>query len=472
MHTSRAVGSPGPTIRGDEMGADRNATFAAGTAGRAAAAVGAGLLAIGLAAGPAAAKGPKIVPASNLLVGGGSYVASVSAPRGTLPSVPNPTGGISGASIRTITGSAKITANPGTFVPTMIGSFVDDGGGALLPDGSPATALNPIFPVYPNQALARIKAVAADGSSAALTQPATGTGSGSTYVIAPVAAQVALVQGVGGLPFIVDVYTPITAGLCLGPLWGDSECGYDSGNLQWQTGIALATAGLDGSLPATAFTIKEGVPDGLLSEKTPGAVWAKYFDPDEAGPAPLAPWAVPAGTSGASERGCRPDALDRLIPNAGGVDYCVVNVVGLNAGKSTEGQGKPFSYFALPITWAASMSAHVSGADLVVEGSDFANDDIIVKFMVKNAKAKITGTTTPCPALNRLLTAVDVGPADAVGAFSFTIPNYAAGCTVPAGSTTKVQAQGSKDLQHSQIPGDPDLGTNLPKKASFSLLMP
>ena len=216
-----------------------------------------------VAAGPAAAKGPKLVPASNLLVGGGTYSATVSAPRGTLPPVPNPTGGITGASISAVSGSSKITGTPGTFPATMIGSFVDDGADALLPDGSEALPLNSLFAVYPHQALAQIKAVAADGSSATLTQPAIGTGSGGTYVVAPVPAQVVLIQGVGGLPYIVDVYTPVTGGLCLGPLWGDAECGYDSGNLQWQNGLVLATAGTDGSLAATPFTIHEGIPDEI-----------------------------------------------------------------------------------------------------------------------------------------------------------------------------------------------------------------
>lgn len=423
-------------------------------------------------AAPAWAKGPKIVPSSNLVVGGGTYPATVSAPKGALPPVPSPTGGISGAAITATEGATKVTATPGTFTSSMVGSFVDDGSDALLPDGSESVPLNALFPVYPHQGLARIKAVAADGSSATLTQPTIGTGSGSTYVIASVPAAVVLIQGVGGLPYIVDVYTPVTGGLCLSPAWVDAECGYDSGNLQWQNGLALASANADGSLPATAFTIKEGAPDGLLGVKAHGSVWAKFFDPDDAGPAPYAPWAVPAGTAGATERACRPDVLDRSIPNAGGVDYCVVNVVALNAGKSTDAQGKPFSYYALPVTWAASISAHVSGTDLVIEGSDFANDDTVVKLLIKNSKAKVTGTATPCPALNRLLTAADVGPADAVGGFTFTVPDYAAGCTVPAGSVTKVQAQGSKDTQHSQIPGDPDLGINAPKKAVGLLTMP
>ncbi len=216
------------------------------------------------AAGPAAAKGPKLVPASNLLVGSGTYSATVSAPRGTLPPVPNPSGGITGASISAVAGSPKITGTPGTFPATMIGSFVDDGADALLPDGSEALPLNSLFAVYPHQALAKIKAVAADGSSATLTQPATGTGTGATYVIAPVPAQVVLIQGVGGLPFIVDVYTPVTGGLCLGPLWGDAECGYDSGNLQWQNGLVLATAGTDGSLAAAVSDLDVHLEGGAV----------------------------------------------------------------------------------------------------------------------------------------------------------------------------------------------------------------
>lgn len=435
---------------------------------------GIGAVALVAGAAPAHAAGPRISPSSNLVVGAGSYPAMVSAPRNALPPVPSPSGGITGAGISATTGSMKITGAPGTFTAAMIGSFLDDGVGALVADGAAALPLNAMFPVYPRQGLPKIKAVAADGSSATMTQAAIGSGSGSTYVVAPTAAVVVMIQGLGGLPYIVDVYTPVTNGLCLTPLWPDAECGYDAGNLQWQSGVAIATAGLDGSLAPTAITLQEGAPDGNLGVKTTGSVWAKYYDPDGAGEAPLAPWAVPAGTPGAVERTCRPDELDRRIPNpwAGGVDYCVVNVIAINAGKNTDAQGKPFSYYALPITWAASISAQVVGSDLVITGTEFANDDVILKLLIKNAKAKVTGTLTACPALNRIVTAAEIGPADGVGTFTFTVPNYAAGCTVPTGSTLKVVALGSKDIQKSQIPGEPDLGMNKPKKASGILLMP
>lgn len=435
---------------------------------------GVGAVALIAGAAPAHAAGPRVTPSSNLTVGSGTYLASVSAPRAALPPVPSPSGGITGAGITATAGSTKITGSPGTFTAAMIGSFVDDGVGALVADGAPAVALNVAFPVYPRQKLPAIKAVAADGSFASLTQAAIASGSGGAYVIAPVAAQVVIIQGLGGLPYIVDVYTPVTNGLCLSPLWPGATCGYDAGNLQWQSSVVLATAGLDGSLAPTAFTIREGAPDGALGVTTTGSVWAKYYDPDGAGEAPLAPWSVPAGTAGAIERTCRPDELDRRIPNpwAGGVDYCVVNVIGINAGKSTDAQGKPFSYFALPITWAASISAQVVGPDVVITGTEFANDDVIAKLLIRNPQAKVTGTTTACPALNRTLTASQVGAADGVGTFTYTIPNYAAGCTVPAGSSLKVIALGSKDVQKSQIPGDPDLGMNKPKKATGVLLMP
>lgn len=435
---------------------------------------GVGAIALVAGAAPAGAAGPRVSPSSNLVVGAGTYAATVSAPRNTLPPVPSPSGGITGAAIATTAGSMRITASPGTFAGSIIGSFLDDGVGALVADGADAVALNAAFPVYPRQGLARIKAVAADGSSATMTAPAIASGSGGTYVIAPVAAQVVIIQGLGGLPYIVDVFTPVTNGLCLTPLWPSATCGYDSGNLQWQSSVVLATANLDGSLPATGFTLREGAPDGALGAGTTGSVWAKYYDPDGAGEAPLAPWAVPAGTPGAVERTCRPDELDRRIPNpwAGGVDYCVVNVIAINGGKSTDAQGKPFSYYALPITWAANITAQVVGSDLVITGSEFANHDAILKVMIKNPKAKVTGTTTACPALNRILTAADVGPADGVGTFTFTVSDYAAGCTVPSGSTLKVIAQGSKDVQKSQIPGDGDLGINAPKKATGILVMP
>ena len=181
---------------------------------------------------------------------------------------------------------------------------------------------------------------------------------------------------------------------------------------------------------------------------------------------------MPPGTQYATERGCRPDIYDRLIPNAGGVDYCVVNVVAANAGKSTEGYGKPFSYYALPLTWAAQLFAQVQGSDLHVGGFEFANDDVITKLIIKNSKATITGTTTPCPALNRVVTSAGVGPADQVGNFDYYVTDYANGCTVPSGSVTKITALGSKDIQQSQIPGEPALGTNLPRKASYALVMP
>lgn len=423
----------------------------------------------------AGALGPKISPSSNFVVGAGTSSAVISASRGSFLPVPASSGGITGATITAVTASLKITAQLGFFTPAMIGSFVDDGIGGVVSDGASVEPVSELVAVYPRQGLSKIKAVTADGKTATLTQAAIGSGSAvGIYIVAPAAALVAIIQGIGGLPYLVDLYTPVTGGLCLSPLWPNTLCGYDSNYLSFFSTLVLATASLDGSFAATGYTIKEGQPDSNigLSILSPGTIWAKYFDPDGVeGPAPLAPWAVPSTESGAIPRACRPDDLDRQIPNAGGVDYCVVNLVALNAGQ-TSLYGKPFSYYALPLTWAASISASINAGDILISGNEFANNDVVTKLQVKNSKAKISGTLTPCPALNRIYTSSEVGPANGIGDFNLTISNYASGCNVPAGSSTKIQAIGSKDTQLSQIPGDPALGTNLAKKASFTLIMP
>jgi hypothetical protein len=427
-------------------------------------------------ASPAAAgaAGPKISPSSNLARGAGTYSSFISASKGTFPRVPGAaSSGWSGATITGVAGSTKITSAPGTFSSTSIGSFVDDGIGGIVSDGVSVTEMSALIAVYPRQGLSRIKAVSLDGVTATLTIAAINSGTGGVYIVAPAQAVVAVVQGLGGLPYLADVSTPVTSGLCLGTLWLGSVCPYNSDYLSFFSSLSLQTASADGSFPAAALSLKEGQPDSnsVLGIVSPGTIWAKYYDPDGAGSLPLAPWAVPSSTAGAIARECRPDDLDRRIPNAGGVDYCAVNFVALNAGQNSL-TGRPYNFYSLPITWAASMSASISAGDVLISGDEFANGDVITKLQVKNSKAKLTGTLLPCPALNRIYTSSEVGPANDVGDFDLTISNYASGCNVPAGSSTKIQAMGSKDTQLSQISGEPALGTNLAKKASFTLIMP
>jgi hypothetical protein len=47
-----------------------------------------------------------------------------------------------------------------------------------------------------------------------------------------------------------------------------------------------------------------------------------------------------------------------------------------------------------------------------------------------------------------------------------------AGCTVPSGSITKVTLTGSKDVQLSEIPPNPFIGTSAAKKATGLITMP
>lgn len=427
-------------------------------------------------ASPAAAgaAGPKISPSSNLARGAGTYSSFISASKGAFPRVPGAASSDwTGATITGVAGSTKITSAPGTFSSTSIGSFVDDGIGGTVSDGVSVIGMSALIAVYPRQGLSKIKAVSLDGVTATLTIAAINSGTGGVYIVAPAQAVVAVVQGLGGLPYLADVSTPVTSGLCLGTLWAGSVCPYNSDYLSFFSSLALQTASADGSFPAAALTLKEGQPDSNsgLGIVSPGTIWAKYYDPDGAGSLPLAPWAVPSSTAGAIARECRPDDLDRRIPNAGGVDYCAVNFVALNGGQNSL-TGRPYNFYSLPITWAASMSASISAGDVLISGDEFANGDVITKLQVKNSKAKLTGTLLPCPALNRIYTSSEVGPANDVGDFDLTISNYASGCNVPAGSSTKIQAMGSKDTQLSQISGEPALGTNLAKKASFTLIMP
>ena len=67
---------------------------------------------------------------------------------------------------------------------------------------------------------------------------------------------------------------------------------------------------------------------------TPGPVYTKTFDPDGADFAPFAPYGVPSTEPGATPIGCAPGPADRSIPNpaVGGVDYCIVSAIALNAG--------------------------------------------------------------------------------------------------------------------------------------------
>lgn len=421
----------------------------------------------------AGAAGPKISPSSNLARGAGTYSSFISASKGAFPRVPSASGGITGATITGVAGSTKITSAPATFSSTSIGSFVDDGIGGTVSDGVSVTEMSALIAVYPRQGLSRIKAVSLDGVTATLTIAAINSGTGGVYIVAPAQAMVAVVEGLGGLAYLADVSTPVTSGLCLGTLWPGSICPYTSDYLSFFSSLVIQTAAVDGSFPAGAFTIKEGQPDSnsALGLVSPGTIWAKYYDPDGDGSLPLAPWAVPSTETGAIARECRPDDLDRRIPNAGGVDYCAVNFVALNAGQNSL-TGRPYNYYSLPLTWAASISASISGSDIAISGDEFANGDVITKLQVKNSKAKLTGTLLPCPALNRIYTSSEVGPANGIGDFDLTISNYASGCNVPAGSSTKIMATGSKDTQLSQIAGDPALGTNLAKKASFTLIMP
>ena len=98
------------------------------------------------------------------------------------------------------------------------------------------------------------------------------------------------------------------------------------------------------------------------------------------------------------------------------------------------------------------------------------SDDVIVKVVIANGKAKVAGNPlVKCPALNGSITGVT---ASATGAVLAAVAGYASGCVVPPGSLTKVTLIGSKDVQKSQIPLNAVIGTNLAKKASTLITMP
>jgi hypothetical protein len=145
----------------------------------------------------------------------------------------------------------------------------------------------------------------------------------------------------------------------------------------------------------------------------------------------------------------------------------MVTAIGLNAGVQTT--RLPFLLSAYPLTWAAAANGGVIGSSLVIGGSDFANNDVIVKIVVANGKAKSsTNPLVKCPALNQSITGVT---ADGLGNVLTVVSNYADGCTVPSNSVTKVTIIGSKDVQRSEIPPNPVIGTSLPKKASVLIPM-
>ena len=427
--------------------------------------VAAGLVGVGLMSPVSAgATGITVKPNSNLAVGAGTYAATVTAPKGTFPKVPDAAAIPSARSATTKALSAGLVGAPGTFSPLDIGSFVDDGVGGRLPDGVDVVPITPLVAVYPRQGLAYIKAVNLAGTSATLSQKAIAAGTGSVDLIAPATPFVLLTQSSGSIPFIA----PVPTGLCWFPLFPSSICGYTSGNLAHDATKVPMLANADGSL-STPFTLTEGTMDGALGT-TPGPIYVKIFDPDGAGPAPTYPFAVPSSEPGSTPRGCAPDLADRSIPNPliGGVDYCMVSALVLNAGVQTATL-VPYQLRSFPLTWAASAGGVLFGPDLVITGNNFANDDVIVKIVVANGKAKVTGNPlVKCPALNQSITGVT---ANNTGAVVKVISGYAAGCTIPPTSLTKVTLIGSKDIQKSQIPGNLVIGTNLAKKASALISM-
>lgn len=413
----------------------------------------------------AGAAGIIVKPNSNLVVGAGTYAASVSAPKGTFPAVPDPAATPSSRTVTTKLGSAAIVGTAGMFTAADLGTFVEDGVAGRLPDGVAVNALTPLVAVYPRQGLAYIKTVNLTGTTATLSQPATAAGSGPVTLITPATPILLVTQSSGSIPFIV----PEPTGLCLSPLFVGGVCGYSAGNLADDATKQVAFASADGSLASTPFTITEGGLDGALGTN-PGPIYTKIFDPDGAGFAPFAGYAVPSTEPGATPIGCAPGLADRLIPNplVGGVDYCMVNVLVLNAGVETT--LIPFSLRSFPITWAASAGGFVLGSDLVVTGADFANDDVIVKVVIANGKAKVAGNPlAKCVALNQSITGVT---ASATGGVLTAVLGYGAGCVVPPGSLTKVTLIGSKDVQKSQIPLNAVIGTNLPKRAIALITMP
>ncbi len=425
------------------------------------AAIGFGTLGYASVAGAA---GIIVKPSSNLAVGGGTYIATVTAPNGTFPKVPDPA---ATPSTRTATSkalSAAVIGAPGTFSAADIGAFAEDGLGGRLPDGVPVTDITPLAPAYPRQGLAYVKAVNLTGTTATLSQKAIAAGSGPFDLIAPATPALLITQSTGSVPFLA----PIPTGLCWVFAFPGNVCGYDIGNLAMGATKVTMLANADGSM-STPFTITEGVMDGTLGTN-PGPLYVRSFDPDGPGGYGVLPFAVAPLEAGSTPRGCAPDDQDRSIPNPliGGVDYCMVTVIVLNAG--VQSTLIPFRLASFPLTWAASASGATFGPDLVIGGSNFANNDVIVKIIVANGKAKVTGNPlVKCPALNQSITGV---VADGVGAVVTVIPAYATGCTVPPNSLTKVTLIGTKDIQQSQIPPNVIMGTNLPKKASALITMP
>jgi hypothetical protein len=407
----------------------------------------------------------KVIPNSNLVVGAGTYAATVSGPKGTFSPVPS---GSAVPSARTVTakvGTATILGPSGTFSAADVGSFVDDGPGGVIPDGVTVTALTPLVPVYPRQGIPTIKAVNLTGTTATLSLKAVGTGSGPVAVIPAQNPIVLVTQASGSVPFIADAVPG--PGLCLGPFFLSGVCEYTAGNLADDATKQVVFANADGSF-ATPFTLVEGVLDGNLGA-VPGPVYAKIFDPDGGGPAPTAPYGVPSSVPGAAPIGCAPGLVDRSIPNpaVGGVDYCMVSALALNAGVQIT--RVPTQLQTIPITWAARAEGFVAGGDLVIAGHDFANDDVIVKLVIANGKARQTANPlAKCTALNQTLTGVT---ASSTGGVLVVVPAFATGCTVPSTSITKITIIGSKDTQRSQIPPNPIIGVNAPKKAAALVLM-
>lgn len=426
-------------------------------------------IAIALAAVPvssavtAGAVGIIVKPNSNLAVGAGSYIATVSAPKGSFPNVPDPAAAPSPRTAATKIASKALVGVAGTFTAADIGRFVDDGVGGRLPDGVSVTQFTPLVPVYPRQGLPTITAVNLTGTTATMSIAATSAGSGAVDLIAPTPAQLLVSQSTGSVAFLA----PVPIGLCWIFDFPGNVCGYDIGNIAFGATKQTVTANADGSLTLTPFTITEGTAEGSLGTN-PGPVMVRSFDPDGAGPYPVLPFAVAPTDPNATARRCAPDGQDRAIPDGvGGVDYCMVTAIALNAG--VQSRKIPYSLSSFPLTWAASASGALLGSSLAIGGTDFADNDVIVKIVVVNGKAKLSSDPlVKCPALNQSITGVT---ADALGNVLSVIADYATGCTVPTSSFTKVTIIGTKDVQRSEIPPNPVIGTSLPKKASVLISM-
>ena len=103
---------------------------------------------LGLVA-PAGGAGITVRPNSNLAVGGGTYAASVTAPKGTFPKVPDAAATPASKTVTTKVGAAGIVGAAGAFTAADVGSFVEDGPGGRLPDGVDVTGITPLVAVYP-----------------------------------------------------------------------------------------------------------------------------------------------------------------------------------------------------------------------------------------------------------------------------------------------------------------------------------